>query len=309
MWEKAGIRVSKKGRLSLEDICENILKIFDVDDIANKIPNKNKYYMNNNVYITEPTAILLIMNTNNNLSINFCAKYLYDYVGDVISDYDISKEKYYEYRDNKFMYFEFNNLKWFKGKDIGMCLNYSNTKDAILTHVSDENKCNFKNLRTLANKNFHLFMQKSFIDPKTVFINLDGLVELLLKANKASSIDLARYFGINVHQKFLRKEIDIVYHLDLFCESAGIKSKHLKSYSKKKKMYTIDYHLSDYNIAIEIDEFNHKNYNPKHEVDREKILKKLSGCKFIRCNPDDPEFSIAGLIGEIHRSVTKKLLK
>lgn len=121
---------------------------------------------------------------------------------------------------------------------------------------------------------------------------------------------MAKYFGINVNQKFTRKEIDIVSELDLFCESANIRSKHIRSCHNHDKShheyYYIDYYLLDYNLAIEIDEFNHKDRDPKYENKRESFLKKKLNCKFIRCNPDDPNFSISGLIGQIYKEIINR---
>lgn len=158
----------------------------------------------------------------------------------------------------------------------------------------------------MASSNNIMLLISKFIDPKTIFVNENGIVELLMKSDKPNSIKLAKLFGINVHHKFLRKEIEIVSQLDSFCKSAKIKSKHSYSYCKMKHKYIIDYFLVDYNLAIEIDEFNHVDRDPKYEKDREQFLKKHIGCKFIRCNPDDPDFSVLNLIGKIHNMIIKQ---
>lgn len=124
---------------------------------------------------------------------------------------------------------------------------------------------------------------------------------------KPASIAMAKKFNIIVNQKFTRKEIDIVCELNEFCRAAKIKGKHYYFVKNETCNYFIDYYLPDYKIAIEIDEFNHSDRNPVYEKNREKYIKNKLGCVFIRCNPDDPEFNISSLIGQIHRMILKKI--
>jgi len=152
-----------------------------------------------------------------------------------------------------------------------------------------------------------VFDNKSYpnLQPHSVFIDQNAVGQIILKSNKPNSIDFAKSLGININQKITRKEVDIVYELDLFCESAGIKSKHNKSYIDDNNRYHIDYYLPEHKIAIEIDENNHSDRDPKYEKARQKYLSEKLGCSFIRCNPDDPKFTISGLIGRIHKAITE----
>lgn len=117
---------------------------------------------------------------------------------------------------------------------------------------------------------------------------------------------MAKYFNINVNQKFTRKEIDIVYELDLFCKAANIQSFHTFHVPHYNYGYYIDYYIPTYKIAIEIDEFDHVDRDKTYEVRRQKYISKMLGCEFIRCNPDDPNFSISGLIGKLHFIIINK---
>lgn len=306
-WKDFGIRVSKLGRLCFDDICEKIIKSNSNDDLLKYIndDDDHKRYINGKLYITENAAMIIIISANNKSSTNFSADYLYDVVDNNIDDYKVTKQEYFNYCDNSFVYFEFNDVKWFKAKDICLFLKYMDTKRSVNRLVSKNNKMSLKNLK-LINNNI-LFVQKTFVDAQTIFINQNGLVEILLKSNKPNAIDLAKYFGINVNQKVTRKEIDIVRELDLFCKFANIESKHLYTVNKNSKnRYIIDYYLPKYKIAIEIDEFDHKDRNAKYETKREQFLKKRLKCKFIRCNPDDPDFSIMEIIGKIHSVILRK---
>ena len=52
-----------------------------------------------------------------------------------------------------------------------------------------------------------------------------------------------------------------------------------------------DIWFKDYNIIIEVDEGNHKNYDSDDEKEREDMFKKLN-LKTFWCNPNDPSFDI-----------------
>lgn len=54
-----------------------------------------------------------------------------------------------------------------------------------------------------------------------------------------------------------------------------------------------------YKVAIEIDEHNHSDRNQKYEIQREKYIKNKLGCKIIRINPDDNNFSVIELLADI----------
>jgi hypothetical protein len=303
MWKNIGIRVSKKGRLCFIDICK-ILKI-NYNDYIDKISDNDKYFINDLLYVNESCAIIFILSIYNHSSVNFAATYLFNYVRTKVDRFNISKEKYCEYNDNKFLYFVIDGIKWYKAKDIAFCLGYKKTRNSIV-NISKEFKCVFNTLKQSSLEKFYLLLHTSFIDPNTVFISHDGLIHFILKSDKPNAIDLAKFFNINVHQKFVRKEIEIVHELNLFCKSANIKSQHYFVYNKSKK-YVLDYYLSEFDIAIVIDEFDHIDRDPKYEISRENFLKKHLHCKFIRCNPDDTSFSIASLIGKIHLAIINKI--
>ena len=63
--------------------------------------------------------------------------------------------------------------------------------------------------------------------------------------------------------------------------------------------YKIDLYFPDYNLAIEVDEFNHKDRDKLYENKREEYIKEKLGCKFIRFNPDEKNFNIGNIISNI----------
>ena len=67
--------------------------------------------------------------------------------------------------------------------------------------------------------------------------------------------------------------------------------------------YEIDIYFHDYELAVEIDEYNHEDRNIGCEIERQKALKKELCCKFIRINPDKENFNVFKAINEIFRHI------
>ena len=59
-----------------------------------------------------------------------------------------------------------------------------------------------------------------------------------------------------------------------------------------------DIWFKDNKISIEVDEENHENYDSDDENERENMFKKHD-LKLFRCNPNNPEFDLFRLLGEI----------
>lgn len=63
--------------------------------------------------------------------------------------------------------------------------------------------------------------------------------------------------------------------------------------------YYIDLYIPELLLAIECDEFNHKDRNIIDEKSRMKIIEKKLNCKFLRFNPNENTFDISNIISEI----------
>ena len=59
--------------------------------------------------------------------------------------------------------------------------------------------------------------------------------------------------------------------------------------------YQIDFYFHDHKLAIDVDEKGYKDRNIDHEIQRQKVLEKELGCKFIRIDPDEENFDILTL--------------
>ena len=63
--------------------------------------------------------------------------------------------------------------------------------------------------------------------------------------------------------------------------------------------YRTDAYFSNYKLAIEVDEQEHKDRDIDYEIQRQKALEKELGCEFIRINPAKENFNIFVEIGKI----------
>jgi very-short-patch-repair endonuclease len=68
--------------------------------------------------------------------------------------------------------------------------------------------------------------------------------------------------------------------------------------------YRIDLYFPDDKLAIECDEFGHKDRCAEYETKREEFVRKELECKFIRYNPDSKNFSIFVIIREIVKKMS-----
>ena len=73
----------------------------------------------------------------------------------------------------------------------------------------------------------------------------------------------------------------------------------------KKFEYMIDFYLPKRKLAIEVDERGHKDRKPETEKTRQKEIKECLGCKFIRINPDEKDFSVHDGFGKMQAFIDK----
>ena len=67
---------------------------------------------------------------------------------------------------------------WFRGKDVATALGYENTRQAIIIHVEDEDKCKLEELKSLPDRLL------TFHEKTSLYINESGLYALILNSHK-----------------------------------------------------------------------------------------------------------------------------
>ena len=69
--------------------------------------------------------------------------------------------------------------------------------------------------------------------------------------------------------------------------------------------FKIDLYFVKYKLAVEIDEYDHKEIDNEKELMRENAIKQKLGCKFIKINPELKNFSITVEINQIFEHIKK----
>lgn len=206
----------------------------------------------------------------------------------------IEKEYVFEINDINVLVISDDNYKpWFYGKNVCELLKYKNTSKTINDHVSKRNKKTFNELKECIKK-----IPKN-AQPHAMFVNKNGFIQLLTAARKENIDEISKMFGIVTIYRYKPKEIEILDELGKFFNE--LKIKYIPQ--RRIKMYRVDIFVPEYKLVIEIDENGHKDRNKKYENLREADIKKYTGCKFIRCNPDEEDFNISQFIGKIAKYI------
>jgi very-short-patch-repair endonuclease len=193
-----------------------------------------------------------------------------------------------------------NNTLWICAKDVCKYLLYKNTKKAIIDMVSS------KNIKTRNN-----FIQNCIANSgSTKYTNKDGLTELLLKSKLSPTkiLKVARAFDIEINTynrvscdgadiKVLSKEQQTLDNIMNAFDGETFITQHSIG------EYRIDLYLPKYKLAIECDEYDHKDRDKLHEQTREKYITNTLKCTFIRFNPDAQNFNIFNVINKIYKHI------
>jgi very-short-patch-repair endonuclease len=182
---------------------------------------------------------------------------------------------------------------WFRAVDIATVLGYANTRQAILTHVDNDDKKKYNDLVQGRDAG----VKTSPNIKRTIYINQRGMRSLVLKSQRPEAIDIAKQLGIEVNTKYLRKEIEVVSFIQQFLTSLGEPFE----FQKTVGSYRVDLYLSSRKIAVEIDEHGHRGRDSQYEREREAFITAKLQCQFLRIDPDDPTFSMAKCIADVAR--------
>ena len=128
------------------------------------------------------------------------------------------------------------------------------------------------------------------------FIDLEGVLEILARSQKPKAVELLRKMGSTIHQyKYVRKETETIsYVTRAFKGEEMIDQYHVDG-------YRIDLYFPVHKLAVECDEFDHRDRDIEYEVKRQKHIEDKLKCHFIRYNPDADDFDPFHLINRIYR--------
>lgn len=184
---------------------------------------------------------------------------------------------------------------WFCGIDAAAALNYKDPKKAILPHVARENKKSYTILMEGVNIGVHHAPGRA---RQAIYINRDGMISLLVKAkmlNKEAIIgEINELLGCSIEcHSVIGKEQATIQDITTAFSHVNSEFQYVVG------NYRIDLYFPDARIAVECDEFDHRNRDPVQEAKRQNYLTARLKCKFVRYNPDDPSFSILEVINRI----------
>ena len=186
--------------------------------------------------------------------------------------------------------------EYFVGYQISALLGYKSPKCAIVNIVS---KCNQLEFRDLPEES-----KKPELDPRTILINRDGAIEILLKTRKRISPDvhhILKRFGIDTtNQKCLSKEQQTLSAL-----TNSFKTEKFEDQFKVGRYY-LDLYFPEYKIVVECDENGHADRKPCDERSRMDFVNEKLGLtddNWIRFNPDAKDFDVSKVIGKIYTQI------
>lgn len=293
---KRNVRISKQGNICLDDFVDKVVLSRNPTGYFNTVHEKK--IINGRYYIT-PCVCLDILKRGRS---NECKKIsmllrtketknvdVFDPTKNLLIYNGITFTTFVIFDDNKCSSF------WIKAAEVINFLGYNHVT-GTLRRISDRNKITFDQIKdALEDTSQTIDLKKFSIDRHTNFINRDALVQLLCGSRKPLSIAFAKFLRIPMIIKKIFHETEICKCLIDFFETSGI----AYSFQYSVDRYLVDCYLIDHNIAIEIDEQGHIDRCQKYEKLREKTICEKLRCSFLRCNPDDPTFSIFKFIGNV----------
>jgi len=185
-------------------------------------------------------------------------------------------------------------FEYFVGYEITALLGYKNAIQTLV-NVSKQNKIEFRE---------YPGVKIPKLDPKTILINRDGAIEILLKTRKRLTPDvlyILKEFHIDVtNRKCLSKEQQSISGIANTFKTEKIEDQF------KVGPYYLDMYFPEYKIVIECDENGHADRKPCDERARMDYVNKELGIKdvnWIRYNPDEFGFDIHRVSGMIYNRI------
>ena len=207
----------------------------------------------------------------------------------------------FTFNDTKLFTVTVDGKHWTRAKEICKALEYKKTTktgDVIRSNCSCENITQKCQLIGLADTSVQWPKNSQKYD---IYINEEGVHELVLKSTMSNATDFAKQLGINIHDhKYLSKERETLSYILTVFKGENMKEQYTVD------GYRIDLYFPSHKLAIECDEFGHKDRDIGYEVTRQKYIETKLACTFIRYNPDAKDFDIFIVINSIVKYIYKQ---
>ena len=182
---------------------------------------------------------------------------------------------------------------WHKMSHIETKLGHSNIDDVALKRIR---KYCGKKTKDITKEEKEKY--KAFFEGETGIFIIEKLTrDIIERCKLPEAIELRKKLGYNHNNIIIREETSIAEKIKLF-PNKNIELN--KKFNNRKSVIWFKNH----NLAIEVDEGNHENYDSDDEKEREDMFEKHN-YKIFRCNPNDPNFDIFKFVGEISLHISK----
>ena len=196
---------------------------------------------------------------------------------------------------------------WFCGRDVCAVLEYKYPLDALQKHVLFHQK---KSLSLLSSEidfsrgpNFlgaNNLENLSYNEGKVIYINGFGFKTLIKKSHMINPSNAKAIAEHPFIKQFVNYEVITMRKEQEYISAIKETFHYLTCYTQFSiDRYRLDLFIKELNLAVECDEYGHRDRDPYKEKEREDYIKKKIGCDFVRFNPDEPGFNIFTVIGDI----------
>ena len=177
--------------------------------------------------------------------------------------------------------------------DIKIRLRHSNIYDIALKRIR---KYCGKKTKDITEKEKQKY--KAFFENETGIFIIEKLTrDIIERCKLPEAIELRKKLAYNHDNIMIRKETLIAEKIIKLFPKENMLN---KKFSNRKPVIW----FKDHNIIIEVDEVNHKNYDSDDGKEREDMFKRHN-FKISRCNPNDPNFDLFKVLGEINLYISK----
>jgi len=112
---------------------------------------------------------------------------------------------------------------------------------------------------------------------------------------RAEGVPMTKLVRRAIHR--LRKEQEYIGYIIKVFEHKGPRTQF------PVERYRIDLYFPAERVAVECDEYGHRDRCPVQEATREQFIAARLGCRFVRFNPDAPAFCVFDTIREIMQAL------
>jgi len=176
---------------------------------------------------------------------------------------------------------------WYCGKDVATVLGYSDTDQAIRKNVSSEHSMRYGELMNSP--------VRGSCEYRTIYISNVGLSQLLISSKAPNKQHVIQWFRAHTDVELyvstrLQKEQEYIGYIMTTLSH----EEYIHQY--RCGPFRVDLYFPKHKIAVECDEFGHKDRDQEYEVYRQNFITKELDCVFIRFNPDEKDFNIFSVL-------------